>query len=226
MTGVASLPGTESELQQSEGTVESVLFRLDVRRDDGSAFTCGTVQESASGITRQVEPGLLLDVRVHPTEAKAAADWQRTAERLGRFLTWRRTPVRWVDEDEWPAEGAIEVRWRRADERRLAEQRASWRPVVGVLVDLAPGKEAFDKGRSQLTVSVEVKGRTVAVLEAVPDLAAARLQEVRVEPDRKVLAVRRGVPLACLTDGRDVVVDWEATLRRPEFRGLEGIEAT
>jgi hypothetical protein len=201
---------------------------MDVVRGDGSAFECGTVLEAASGITRQIEPGLVLDVRCHPNEPKASADWPATATRLGRHLTRRDSVVRWPDPDEWPARGAVVVRLRGADERRLAARRVEWGRDTAVLADVAPGQKPFDQGRRQYTLTIDLGGRRLALLEAVPDLAFARLMEIRVEPDRRVLGPRRGAPVAALvdpTDAMSVCIDWEATLQFPEFRNLDGYDA-
>jgi hypothetical protein len=225
VAGVASLPGNESEVPGPDTIPEAVLFRLDVRRSDGATYECGVVQESASGVTRQVEPGLAVAVRCHPEDPEAAIDWEATAALVRRRLEWRDSVLRWTPADEWPARGAVEVRLRPADADRLAERRARWRRARATLADLAPGQKSFDQGRRQYTVSIDIEGRQLDLLEAVPDLAVARLVEVRVEPDRRVLANRVGAPLAALTEGAQACIDWEATLAQAEFRGLEGYDA-
>jgi hypothetical protein len=148
-------------------------------------------------------------------------------------------PIDWADEDEWPPERAVQVRFRPADQRRLEERRRAWRYAEAKLLALGPGQESFDQGRAQFTVSVEMNGYRLDLLEAVPDLALARMvaapaapaapprptRRIEIHVTARQIDVRVGLPLVALTDGTSVCIDWEPTLAQPEFRGLDGIPA-
>jgi hypothetical protein len=232
VVGVASIPGNVSGGPNDVGAKpEGALLRLEVTGEDGRRFETAALQEAANGIVRQLAPGLVVSVRSHPREPKAAVHWGATARLVGRELEWRDSMIEWPPADEWPAIGAIEVRWRTADARRLDERRRSWAAGVASFVSLEPHRTAYDQGRKAYVVTMTWPGtggapHTFPIDDAVPELMSARLVEVAPPhpgSDRNRLVWRVGAPLDVLVEpsgSGEVAVDWERTLNRPEHRSL------
>jgi len=232
VTGVASIPGDASGGPNHVGShPEGTLLRMQVTGEDGRRFETAALQEAANGIVRQLAPGLVVSVRSHGREPKAAVHWGATARLIGRDLEWRDSLIDWPEPDVWPGVGALEVRWRRADADRLEDRRRTWAPAVASFVSLEPRRQPYDMGRRTYVLTLTLPGtggapHTLSMPDAVPELMSARLVEVappRPGDERGRLVWRVGAALEVLVDpsgSGQVAVDWERTHNRPEHRWL------
>jgi hypothetical protein len=209
IVGLADLPGIES----GGRPLDVALLRLRVRRPEGDAECC-VRQHIPAEIRGVVGPGAGVMVLAHEHDrAIAAVDWAATGEWIGAKLTFpsAHDQYDWPDPEEWPQRNAIEVHDVNGYRAKLDERRADWRFASAGLVSLAPLPSRSDS-RDEWEVALQLgDGRTVELKDRVPLLALARL--------RAGDGARVGTPIDILvSEGGDVAVDWEATLRQPELR--------
>jgi hypothetical protein len=234
VVGVAGIPG------DADAGPEGVLLRLQVASSDGRRFETAVLQEAANGIVRQLAPGLVVAVQSHPKEPCSGVTWLETAKLIGRELTWEDSMIEWPPPEEWPAVGAIEIRWRPDDQARLDERRRSWTATVASFTTLEPAETEHQEGRRgyRLTMHVHTpdgSAHPVSTICVVPELMGARLVEAAPPnpgKDRNPLVWRVGAPLDVLLDpdadpttlgAATVAIDWERTINRSEHRSLPPI---
>jgi hypothetical protein len=236
--GVAGTPGNVSVGPNDVGAKpEGVLLRLQVTSSDGRSFETAVLQEAANGVVRQLAPGLVVAVQSHPREPRSGVTWLETVKLLGRELTWQDSMIEWPAADEWPAVGAIEIRWRPDDQARLDQRRSTWTPTVASFAQLEPAEPEHHEGRKGYHLTIELGAadgsvHPVTTYAAVPELMSARLVEAAPPhpgSDRNRLVWRIGAPLDVLVDpgagpaslgDATLAVDWERTINRPEHRSL------
>jgi hypothetical protein len=207
LTGMADRPRLARE---TGAGYEVLLLRLRVARPDGPADCC-VRQSVPSDHKRTLAPGARLRVLAHESNPGIAiVKWDESFKPIGDAPQPMAEVVQydWPDREDWPAEGAVEVRDDGRYRRRLEERRATWSTAGARLLRAdARGSQTNDRAdwRFELQLS---DGRIVTVDERTPHLVLLRLFP--------------GAPIAVLVSpAGDVAVDWEATLRYPEMRRPE-----
>jgi hypothetical protein len=224
LTGMADRPAVGGE---SGGGYEVLLLRLRVDRPEGLVECC--VRQSVPiEEKRLLAPGARLRVLTHESDPSIAiVKWEESFTPIGDVPK----PVAevfqydWPDPEDWPAEGAIEIRDDAFYRRKLEKRRATWSSAGARLVGgKDTGSRTNDRADWKLDLQLD-DGRQVRVKERVPHLALARLVHLHytyIVPgvvDTVQATIRTGAPIAVLVSPKgEVAVDWEATMRYPELR--------
>jgi hypothetical protein len=209
ITGLADLPA----LEVGGEAIDVALLRMRVRRPEGDAECC-VRQHIPREIRAVMAPGAGVMVLAHENERSVAVvDWMATGQWIGAKLTFPTAEAQydWPPPEEWPEAGQIEVYDIDGHHEELEERRVTWGLASAGLVSLTPLRSRVDR-RDQWEIALQFNdGGTVSLRDRVPLLALARL---RMGNDLRV-----GAPIDVLVsrDG-EVVVDWESTLRHPEWR--------
>ncbi len=220
VVAIADVPAIQYEYE----ALPVALLRLRVERPGGDAETC--VRQYVPRALRRLAVGSSVRALAHPEDPRRAyVDWHETARRLG--LAGIAVPdtmdqFAWPAADEWPAPGVIEVRDGGRHARRLAERRAAWRPATARLT-AAEASGGWHDGRMPWTLGLDVGGRTVAVRERMPELAAARLAAHREVGSGRITRIETvvntdAVLAVLVAPGGEVAVDWQATFAQEAWR--------
>jgi hypothetical protein len=205
VTALADLPAVVAGPE----VIDVVLLRLRVRRPEGEVECC-VRQHVPPELRAELSPGAGLMALAHETDPHVAiADWRATGDWVGASLTFPSNPRQydWPPAEEWPAAGQIEVYDVNGQSEELDRRRVEWRLASADLLGLTRLPSRVDQ-RDEWRVTLELSnGNTIAIKDRVPMLAVARLRAG--EEDR----VGAPVDVLISADG-DVMVDWEATLRR------------
>ena len=209
--------------------IDITLLRLRVDRPDGQAECC-VRQHVPHAIRRLLIPGARPVVLAHEGDPSVAiVDWDATGKKWRARLSWviEKQQYDWPDPEDWPAEGAIEVRDKGRHTKRLLERRAAWR-AQGARLAGATTRGAYRDNREEWDLDLDLgDGRTARVRERMPDFAIARLTAVKESGKSPLggvltttrIVARAGAPIAVLVSPEgDFAVDWEATLSYPELR--------
>ena len=224
LTGMADRPAVAAG---SGVGYDVLLLRLRVTRPEGPVECC--VRQSVPIEQKRVlAPGTRLRVLAHESEPRIAiVKWVESFKPIEDIP--KPMPevhqYHWPDPEDWPAEGAIEVRDDWLFRRKLEQRRATWSPAGARLLGAKDtGSRTNDRPDWKLELQL-ADGRQVKVKERMPHLVLARLVRHRytyLAPgivDTVTATVLTGAPIAVLVSPKgDVAVDWEATLRYPELR--------
>ncbi|MGB8861455.1 MAG: hypothetical protein WCC60_19520 [Ilumatobacteraceae bacterium] len=209
VVGIADLPADGGP---DEFDVQVSLLRLMAERPDGEHEGC-VRQDIPPEFQAAVVPGARLIVRTHPVE------------RGRMYVMWGNGPngasiverglLRWPDHDRWPHVNAIEI-YKKGEKRneRMADWRNERTAFLGQLADARPTSTKMN-GRRVFELVVNTERGPVTVRSQMPDLALARLLHSGTD-------LRVGAPIVLLisASGKDIDVDWEATIAQPEnWRG-------
>jgi hypothetical protein len=205
VTAVADLPAVVAGAE----VLDVALLRLRVRRPEGEVECC-VRQHVPPELRAELIPGVGVMALAHATDPHVAiVDWTATGDWVGARLTSPANPRQydWPPPDEWPASGQIEVYDVNGQREELDRRRVEWRLASADLLSLTRLPSRVDQ-RDEWRVTLGLSdGTTIAIKDRVPMLAVARLRT----DDEDRVGARLDVLVSA--DG-DVVVDWEATLRR------------
>jgi hypothetical protein len=225
LTGMADRPAVGSDTVGAGYDV--LLLRLRVARHEGTVECC--VQQSVPIEQKCVlAPGARLKVLAHESDPGIAiVKWDEAFKPIGDIPKPMAEVFQfaWPDREDWPAEGAIEIRDDGRYRRKLAERRTTW---ASAGARLAGGKDTGSRTNDRADWKLDLQlddGRQVKVKERVPHLLIARLVHHHITylapgiVDTVTYTVRAGAPIAVLVSPKgEVAVDWEATMRYPELR--------
>ena len=226
LAGMADRPAVAGDAGTGGGH-DVLLLRLRVARPEGPVECC-VRQRVPNEQKRVLAPGARLKVLAHESKPEIAiVKWDES------FKPIEDVPhpmpevyqYAWPDPEDWPAEGAIEIRDDWLFRRKLEQRRATWSPAGARLVDAKDtGARTNDRPDWKLDLQL-ADGRQVRVKERVPGLLLARLVRFHytyLAPgivDTVHSTVLAGAPIAVLVSPKgEVAVDWEATMRYPEVR--------
>lgn len=224
--GLADLPALVSASSTGGTSILPVtLFRVRVERPDGDAETC--VRQFLPTALLKMVPGSSVRALAHQSDPRyVMLDWRGTIESMGHapgsdsgFLSLEQ--FAWPDRGEWPAQGAIEIRDRPKQTRRLEERRRTWRHARGRLIG-ASSRGSNDDGRASWKLELDLEGRRVEQRERVPRLLIGRLVGYRTEAklggivESYEVVVDDKVPIPLLVSPKgELAVDWQALIEQP-----------
>jgi hypothetical protein len=225
LTGMADVPGLGGE--RGPG-YDVLLLRLRVARHGGPVECC-VRQTVPKEHKRELAPGAQLKVLAHESNPEIAiVKWAESFQAIGDVPQpmGEVHQYAWPDRDEWPGEGAIEIRDDWLFRRKLEERRATWSLAGARLIGAEEtGTRTNDRAEWKLDLRLD-DGREVRVKQQVPALVLSRLvQYIYADSplaealDMFEIRIFVGAPIAVLVSPKgEVAVDWEATMLYPEMR--------